>query len=57
MFNRVVTKDNLYQRKGVKVGNKLCVMCETNEETVNPLFFQGNIIMRVWYLCALSGLI
>jgi len=50
IINKVATRDNL-ERKGIDVGSRMCVLCGTNEETINHLFFSCDVTSHVWKMC------
>jgi len=50
MLNKVATYDNLHNR-GIKLANRMCVMCGNNKETISHLFFSCRTRNYIWKLC------
>jgi len=46
IITKVATQDNLEMR-GIEVGNRMCVLCDTNEETINHMFFSYDVTSHV----------
>jgi len=48
--NRIATKQNL-QRRGVAMGDNLCVLCGKEEETTSHILVSCEVSTKVWNMC------